>query len=230
MWSEARDSKELEHRIRALPGFGDMKVNALGATLAKRFGVRAAEASSRASRPSGTSTRSRRSRRTRPRSAPTRRPVGPRLRRPDHLLAGSRRGTKRRRWHKRPSLIDLSRAHLIKEAWSRVNGEWAGYEVHRRSPSGTEQKPRPPNADGGRAFWPTCCGGRAHGVPRIGPMREVSRGDTERAGAPNPRPRLATRLLDREHGPAITVLAETVIPRGFPRTLARTLGKQEVES
>lgn len=46
------------------------------------------------------------------------------------------------------SLVDLSRIHLIKEAWWRVTGEWEGYEVHRRSPSGTEQKPRPPK-DGG---------------------------------------------------------------------------------
>ena len=43
VWSEARDSTDLERRIRALPGFGDMKVIALGATLSKRFGVRAAD-------------------------------------------------------------------------------------------------------------------------------------------------------------------------------------------
>ncbi len=43
IWREARDATELEARIRALPGFGDMKVIALGATLAKRFGVTAAE-------------------------------------------------------------------------------------------------------------------------------------------------------------------------------------------
>ena len=39
LWTEAGDAKELERRIRALPGFGDMKVMALGAVLAKRFGV-----------------------------------------------------------------------------------------------------------------------------------------------------------------------------------------------
>ena len=39
VWTEASDAKELERRIRALPGFGDMKVKALGAVLAKRFGV-----------------------------------------------------------------------------------------------------------------------------------------------------------------------------------------------
>jgi uncharacterized HhH-GPD family protein len=43
IWREARDANELEARIRALPGFGDMKVIALGATLAKRFGVTTAE-------------------------------------------------------------------------------------------------------------------------------------------------------------------------------------------
>jgi len=44
VWTEAADSADLEKRIRALPGFGDMKVIALGATLSKRFGVRAADA------------------------------------------------------------------------------------------------------------------------------------------------------------------------------------------
>lgn len=48
------------------------------------------------------------------------------------------------------TLIDLSRVHLIKEVWWRVTGEWEGYEVHRRSPSGTEQKPRPPTDSNGR--------------------------------------------------------------------------------
>jgi uncharacterized HhH-GPD family protein len=42
IWRDARDAADLEARIRALPGFGDMKVIALGATLAKRFGVDAA--------------------------------------------------------------------------------------------------------------------------------------------------------------------------------------------
>jgi hypothetical protein len=49
-------------------------------------------------------------------------------------------------------LIDLSRVHLIKETWWRVTGQWEGYEVHRRSPSGTEQKPRPPKEDEQRRF------------------------------------------------------------------------------
>ncbi len=43
LWSEAPDAAELERRIRALPGFGDMKVKALGSVLAKRLGVSAAE-------------------------------------------------------------------------------------------------------------------------------------------------------------------------------------------
>ena len=48
------------------------------------------------------------------------------------------------------TLIDLSRVHLIKEAWWRVTREWDGYEVHRRSPAGTEQKPRTPKDSTGR--------------------------------------------------------------------------------
>lgn len=39
LWTEAGDSAELERRIRALPGFGDMKVLALSAVLWKRLGV-----------------------------------------------------------------------------------------------------------------------------------------------------------------------------------------------
>jgi uncharacterized HhH-GPD family protein len=43
VWSEATDANDLERRIRALPGFGDMKVLALSAVLAKRFGVEVAK-------------------------------------------------------------------------------------------------------------------------------------------------------------------------------------------
>jgi uncharacterized HhH-GPD family protein len=43
VWREAADGDELRRRIEALPGFGEMKVKALGSVLAKRFGVRAAE-------------------------------------------------------------------------------------------------------------------------------------------------------------------------------------------
>ncbi len=39
LWSEATDGSDLQERIAALPGFGEMKVKALGAVLAKRFGV-----------------------------------------------------------------------------------------------------------------------------------------------------------------------------------------------
>ena len=42
LWSEAADGTELRRRIAALPGFGDMKIKAFGAVLAKRFGVEAA--------------------------------------------------------------------------------------------------------------------------------------------------------------------------------------------
>jgi uncharacterized HhH-GPD family protein len=43
VWTEARDGDDLEQRIRALPGYGDMKVIALGSVLAKRFGVAVAQ-------------------------------------------------------------------------------------------------------------------------------------------------------------------------------------------
>lgn len=43
LWREAGDAAELRRRIAALPGFGEMKVTGLGAVLAKRFGVAAAE-------------------------------------------------------------------------------------------------------------------------------------------------------------------------------------------
>ena len=39
VWTQAKDAEDLEKRIRALPGFGDMKVLALSAVLAKRFDV-----------------------------------------------------------------------------------------------------------------------------------------------------------------------------------------------
>jgi uncharacterized HhH-GPD family protein len=40
IWSESRTGRELETRLQALPGFGDMKVRSLLAVLANRFGVR----------------------------------------------------------------------------------------------------------------------------------------------------------------------------------------------
>ncbi len=42
VWREATDSDDLRRRIEELPGFGEMKVKALGSVLAKRFGVTAA--------------------------------------------------------------------------------------------------------------------------------------------------------------------------------------------
>jgi uncharacterized HhH-GPD family protein len=42
VWSEAENGTELRRRIESLPGFGKMKVTALGSVLAKRFGVEAA--------------------------------------------------------------------------------------------------------------------------------------------------------------------------------------------
>lgn len=43
LWEDARDGGELRRRIASLPGFGGMKIEALGSVLAKRFGVEAAE-------------------------------------------------------------------------------------------------------------------------------------------------------------------------------------------
>jgi uncharacterized HhH-GPD family protein len=43
LWTEARDADDLRARIEELPGFGEMKVKALGSVLAKRFGVEAAQ-------------------------------------------------------------------------------------------------------------------------------------------------------------------------------------------
>jgi uncharacterized HhH-GPD family protein len=43
IWRDAADSAELHANIEALPGFGEMKVKALGSVLSKRFGVSAAD-------------------------------------------------------------------------------------------------------------------------------------------------------------------------------------------
>jgi uncharacterized HhH-GPD family protein len=43
LWTDATDSDDLRRRIEGLPGFGEMKVKALGSVLAKRFGVEAAQ-------------------------------------------------------------------------------------------------------------------------------------------------------------------------------------------
>ena len=43
IWTEAGNADELRANLAALPGFGEMKVKALGAVLAKRFGVAAAQ-------------------------------------------------------------------------------------------------------------------------------------------------------------------------------------------
>lgn len=42
VWTDAADSGTLRANLAALPGFGEMKTKALGAVLAKRFGVEAA--------------------------------------------------------------------------------------------------------------------------------------------------------------------------------------------
>ena len=43
VWTDAADGPALRANLSALPGFGEMKVKALGAVLAKRFGVEAAQ-------------------------------------------------------------------------------------------------------------------------------------------------------------------------------------------
>ncbi|TML24894.1 MAG: DNA repair protein [Actinobacteria bacterium] len=43
VWQDAADGADLRRRIESLPGFGKMKVIALGSVLAKRFGVEAAQ-------------------------------------------------------------------------------------------------------------------------------------------------------------------------------------------
>jgi uncharacterized HhH-GPD family protein len=42
VWTDAANTDELRANLSGLPGFGEMKVKALGAVLAKRFGVDAA--------------------------------------------------------------------------------------------------------------------------------------------------------------------------------------------
>src|SRR3954471_3250176 len=43
VWTDAADAQELRANLAALPGFGEMKIKALGSVLAKRFGVEAAQ-------------------------------------------------------------------------------------------------------------------------------------------------------------------------------------------
>ena len=43
VWTDAADGDDLRRRIGALPGFGKMKVTSLGAVLAKRFDIEAAQ-------------------------------------------------------------------------------------------------------------------------------------------------------------------------------------------
>jgi uncharacterized HhH-GPD family protein len=43
IWADAADTEALRANLAALPGFGEMKIKALGAVLAKRFGVASAD-------------------------------------------------------------------------------------------------------------------------------------------------------------------------------------------
>ena len=42
VWGDAKDAEDLRRRLAELPGFGEMKIKALSAVLAKRFGVEVA--------------------------------------------------------------------------------------------------------------------------------------------------------------------------------------------
>jgi uncharacterized HhH-GPD family protein len=42
VWTEAADAEELRANLKGLPGFGEMKIKAIGSVLANRFGVEAA--------------------------------------------------------------------------------------------------------------------------------------------------------------------------------------------
>ncbi|HEY1508170.1 MAG TPA: HhH-GPD-type base excision DNA repair protein [Solirubrobacteraceae bacterium] len=44
VWTDAADSDQLRANLEGLPGFGEMKVKSMGAVLAKRFGLEAAQA------------------------------------------------------------------------------------------------------------------------------------------------------------------------------------------
>jgi uncharacterized HhH-GPD family protein len=43
VWTDAPDTETLRANLAALPGFGEMKIKALGSVLAKRFGIEAAD-------------------------------------------------------------------------------------------------------------------------------------------------------------------------------------------
>jgi uncharacterized HhH-GPD family protein len=43
VWTDAADTEQLRANIAGLPGFGEMKIKALGSVLSKRFGVKAAD-------------------------------------------------------------------------------------------------------------------------------------------------------------------------------------------
>jgi uncharacterized HhH-GPD family protein len=44
VWADAKNGEELRANIAALPGFGEMKIKALGAVLSKRYGMEKADA------------------------------------------------------------------------------------------------------------------------------------------------------------------------------------------
>ena len=84
VWTEASSPEDLKARLTALPGFGEMKVKALGAVLAKRFGVELAEP-----RPAPIRNRYARRRSTPRRRWPSTRPASVRTRRPCAAAQGA---------------------------------------------------------------------------------------------------------------------------------------------
>ena len=91
VWTEARDGADLERRLLALPGIGEMKARTLVGVIAKRLGVRPngwEEFAPPHEQPRQTSTRPRRCSSTRRRSAPAR-PRCARSRPPDTCRSSS---------------------------------------------------------------------------------------------------------------------------------------------
>ena len=72
VWTDAKDADDLRRRIGDLPGFGKMKITALGSVLAKRYGVPQAQELVPSFPRSETSTRRKRSSASRQRNASTR--------------------------------------------------------------------------------------------------------------------------------------------------------------
>ena len=120
IWAEAADTADLQKRLGDLPGFGPMKVTALGSVLALRFGVATATPLVPAHPCLGRSTRPRRSPTTRLPSAPIELPVDPNARSPSDAIGHRRR---------RPSRLSgwlVFRVAAITANKERIHGEEDG--------------------------------------------------------------------------------------------------------